>query len=165
LLIVGVDPGTATTGYGVVARRNYDLILHDYGVVRTESSLEPEVRLHQIHQQIMQQMSRYDADAVAVEKLFFNKNVRTAMTVGQARGVVMLAAAERDLTVLQYTPSQVKSAVTGHGAASKRQVQMMVRSLLAMDELPRPDDAADALAVAICGLQNWSWQKKVEAQK
>ncbi len=165
MLIVGVDPGTATTGYGVVAKENYDLLLYDYGVIRTESSLQPEVRLHQIHQQIIQHISKYDADAVAVEKLFFNKNVRTAMTVGQARGVVMLAAAECALKVLQYTPSQVKSAVTGHGAASKRQVQVMVRSLLGMDELPRPDDAADALAVAICGLQNWGWQKKVEAQK
>ncbi len=165
MLILGVDPGTATTGYGIVIKENYDLHLRDYGVVRTESSLAPEVRLRQIHQQISDRIDEHKPDAVAVEKLFFNKNVRSAMSVGQARGVVLLAAAQQDKDLLQFTPPEVKSAVTGNGAASKKQVQIMVRSLLGMEEIPRPDDAADALAVAICGVQNLGWENKLEEQR
>ncbi|MFO8059824.1 MAG: crossover junction endodeoxyribonuclease RuvC [Bacillota bacterium] len=164
MLILGLDPGTSITGYGMVSQRQYQLSVQKYGVIRTASSDAVGTRLVSIHREVSSLIEEYRPDAVAVEKLFFNKNVQTAMSVGQARGVILLSAAQSDLPLLEYTPSAVKMAVTGHGSAPKRQVQAMVQSVLAMEEVPTPDDAADALAVAICGLRHWEWDRRVEAR-
>ncbi len=164
MLILGLDPGIATTGYGLVSQEKYQLRAEAYGVVRTASSEGVAERLVHIHREISSLIRQHRPDAVAVEKLFFNKNVRTAMSVGQARGVILLAGAQGDVPLLEYTPSAVKMAVTGHGSAPKRQVQVMVQSVLGMPKMPSPDDAADALAVAICGLRHWEWDRRVEGK-
>ncbi len=165
LLILGLDPGTATTGYGVVASDDYQMCAVCHGVVRTPASDSPPRRLQTIHTGISDILAIYDVGAVAVEKLFFNQNVQSAMSVGQARGVILLAAAQHGARVLEYTPSEVKMAVTGHGSAPKQQVQAMVKAMLSMQQAPTPDDAADALAVAVCGLRHWEWECAVEEGK
>ena len=161
MLILGVDPGTATTGYALVGEESGRLRLHDYGVLRTPAGSDMSLRLVDIYRGVCDLMDRYQPGAVAIEKVFFNKNVGSAMTVGQARGVVMLAAGQRGVGVLEYSPPEVKAAVTGHGNASKRQVQLMVQSLFSMDSIPTPDDAADAAAVAVCGLNRRGWDERV----
>lgn len=150
MLVLGLDPGTAITGFGLVRREGHHLEGVAFGVIRTDAGLPMPARLHRIFHDLQDLFGRYRPEAVAVEQLFFRKNVRTAMAVGQARGVVLLAAAAADLAVAEYTPLQVKQAVVGYGKAEKRQVQEMVRILLGLREIPRPDDAADALAIAIC---------------
>lgn len=156
MLVLGIDPGTATTGYGLV-RENSDgsLVVVDYGVILTPSKLSMPERLLELHQRLGEILLLHRPQTGAVEKLFFQSNVRTALSVGQARGVALLALAQAGLEVAEYTPLQVKSAVTGYGGASKDQVQQMVRALLSLPELPTPDDAADALAVAICHLHSY----------
>ncbi len=161
MLILGVDPGTATTGYAAVEEKNGRLLLRDHGVLRTPASADMCQRLVDIHRGIGALLDRHGPRAVAIEKVFFNRNVGSAMTVGQARGVVMLAAGQRGLQVLEYSPPEVKAAVTGQGNASKNQVQRMVQSLFALDTIPTPDDAADAAAVAVCGLSRRGWDGRV----
>ena len=148
--VLGIDPGTANTGYGVVERRGGRLLARDGGVITTPSGAPPERRLATIHEQVSALIAEHDVDCVALEDLYFGANARSAFAVGQARGVVMLAAGQRGLPCSSYTPQQVKGAVCGSGRADKDQVQRMVQALLALTELPRPDHAADALAVAIC---------------
>lgn len=150
MLVLGLDPGVAITGYGLVSRIGNHLEAVDYGVVRTPVGQPLPERLLTIHGELRRLFASHSPDAVAVEQLFFCNNARTAMAVGQARGVVLLAVAGAGLAVAEYTPLQVKQAVVGYGRADKRQVQEMVRVLLALRDLPRPDDAADALAIAIC---------------
>lgn len=150
MLILGIDPGTAITGYGVIAHEGNHLRRVTYGVVRTEANLPMPARLRQIHQEIVAIIDQYQPAVVAVEELFFNKNVRTALSVGQSRGVILLAAESAGLEIAEYTPLQVKQSVVGYGRAEKLQVQEMVRMLLCLTEIPKPDDAADALAIAIC---------------
>jgi crossover junction endodeoxyribonuclease RuvC len=150
LIVLGIDPGTAMTGYGVVERAGSKLTLLDYGCLETPSSHELPVRLLQIHEALDGLVRTHHPDLVGVERLFFNRNVMTAFAVGQARGVALLVAAQHGLPVVEFGPHEVKIAVTGYGRASKEQVQKMVQALLGMTVLPRPDDAADALAVAIC---------------
>jgi crossover junction endodeoxyribonuclease RuvC len=150
VLVLGVDPGTATTGYGFVRERAGRLETLGYGVITTPKEAPLAARLLTIHQELLRLISEHDPDAVAVEELFFNRNVRTALSVGQARGVILLAAAVAGKPVSEYTPPEVKQAVAGYGRADKAQIQAMVRMLLGLREAPRPDDAADALAVAIC---------------
>ncbi len=152
-LVLGIDPGTATIGYAIV----YDLPdggCHavDYGVITTPKQDTAAVRLVQIYEQINKIINIHHPDSAAVEKLFFQRNITTAIAVGQARGVVMLALAQAGLEIGEYTPNEIKQAVTGYGAADKRQVQEMVRVLLLLDKIPKPDDAADALAIAITHL-------------
>jgi crossover junction endodeoxyribonuclease RuvC len=147
-----VDPGTATTGYGLVAEVDGELELISYGAISTPASQTLPSRLQIIYQELQALITENKPTAGAVEKLFFSKNVRTAMSVGQARGVALLALADAGLAIGEYSPLEIKQAVTGYGGADKYQVQEMVRALLGMDELPRPDDAADGLAVAICHL-------------
>ena len=151
MIVLGVDPGTAITGWGVV-REEADgrPVLVDYGTIQTPASAPMPERLGRIFQQVKSLIERHRPEVVAVEEVFFSKNVRTALSVGQARGVVLLAAALADRPVHEYTPLQVKQAISGYGGADKRQMQTMVRALLEMREMPQPDDAADALAVAIC---------------
>jgi crossover junction endodeoxyribonuclease RuvC len=155
MLVLGVDPGTATTGFGLV-RENQDgsLSLVEYGVISTPADLTMPQRLLELHQKLRQLLLLHQPASSAVEKLFFAKNVTNAISVGQARGVVLLALAQAGLEVAEYTPMEVKQAIVGYGGADKNQVQQMVRALLYMDEIPKPDDAADALAVAICHLHS-----------
>lgn len=150
MIILGIDPGTAITGYGIVSHHGNHLKKMGFGVVRTEPKVAMALRLKELYQQLLQIIETYHPDVVAVEELFFNKNVTTALSVGQARGVILLAAATSGLETAEYTPLQVKQGIVGYGRAEKRQVQEMVRMLLCLPELPKPDDAADALAIAIC---------------
>lgn len=150
MLVLGVDPGTATTGYGLVRERAGRLEALDYGAVTTSKDLPLPSRLLIIHKELTGLIRVHAPDAMAVEELFFNRNVRTALAVGQARGVVLFTAAAAGVPVAEYTPPQVKQAVTGYGGADKAQMQAMVKLVLGLREVPRPDDAADALAVAIC---------------
>ncbi|MGC9399050.1 MAG: crossover junction endodeoxyribonuclease RuvC [Anaerolineae bacterium] len=150
--VLGIDPGLAITGYAVVAEKGTDLQLVTAGVVRTPAKRPDAERLVTLYKALNAVISEYRPEASAVEELFFSRNVRTAMSVGQARGVVLLALANAGLSIAEYTPMQVKEAVTGYGNAEKRQVQEMVRMLLNLSTVPHPDDAADAAAVAICYL-------------
>jgi crossover junction endodeoxyribonuclease RuvC len=149
LRVLGIDPGTAITGYGLV---DYDGDLHlvDCGAVITPPGMALPQRLLAIHRELSAVIARFQPETVAVEELFFSKNVRTAMSVGQARGVVLLAAAQANLPIYHYKPSEVKLAVAGYGAASKTQMQEMVRLLLGLEAILKPDDVADAVAIAIC---------------
>ncbi|GIQ64089.1 crossover junction endodeoxyribonuclease RuvC [Paenibacillus cisolokensis] len=148
--VMGIDPGIAIAGFGFIDKSGHKLVPVQYGSIETEAGTPQEKRLLQIYESAGTLMDRYKPDAVAVEKLFFNRNVTTAFAVGQARGVIILAAAERGVPVAEYTPLQVKQAVVGYGKAEKRQVQEMVRMFLMLAAVPKPDDVADALAVAIC---------------
>jgi crossover junction endodeoxyribonuclease RuvC len=148
--VLGIDPGLASTGYGVVSRRERRLVALDGGVIATSAELPLERRLAHIHAAVCALLEEHEPQAVALEELYFGQNVRTAFAVGQARGVVLLAAGQRGIACAGYTPQQVKGAVCGSGRAHKDQVARMVQSLLGLAEVPRPDHAADALAVAVC---------------
>jgi crossover junction endodeoxyribonuclease RuvC len=152
MIVVGIDPGTASTGYGVVRSHASRLEIVDAGVIETRPGVALERRLAEIHMRVGELIDRHAADALAIEELYFGANVRTAFAVGQARGVVLLAAGQREVPSRSYTPQQVKSAVCGNGHADKAQVGHMVGRLLRMSEPPSPDHASDALAVAICDL-------------
>jgi crossover junction endodeoxyribonuclease RuvC len=155
-VILGIDPGTAITGYGVISEAGRGPRALAYGVIRTPANQELSRRLVTIYAALNELLDAHQPDAVAVEEVFFSKNARTALSVGHARGVVLLAAAHRGIPLFHYKPAQVKQAVTGYGGADKRQIQEMMRMLLALEEIPRPDDAADALAIALCHL-NSAW--------
>ncbi len=151
MLILGIDPGLATTGYGLIqltSQNDYKYIT--YGIISTANGQPDSQRLIVVYAALKDLIEYHKPDVAAVEKLFFQKNVKTALSVGQARGVVLLALAQAGLEVYEYTPNEVKQTVSGYGNASKSQVQHMVQALLRLEELPKPDDAADALAVAIC---------------
>lgn len=150
MIVLGIDPGTARLGYGVIDSAGGIPSLIDYGVAETHPTESMPDRLLQIHGNIQLLINDHSPDVMVVEKLFFARNVTTAIAVGQARGVVLLAAAEKGIPVREYTPSEVKQSIVGYGKADKAQVQEMVRIILALDKIPRPDDAADALAIAIC---------------
>jgi crossover junction endodeoxyribonuclease RuvC len=158
-LVLGIDPGTATTGFGLVRdRQDGSLELVSFGTILTSAWEPAHQRLSVLYHQLNEILLLHRPDSCAVEKLFFQRNVSTAIAVGQARGVVMLAIAEAGLDVFEYTPNEVKQAVAGYGAAQKRQVQEMVRTLLVLPEIPKPDDAADALAIAICHINTHHYQ-------
>jgi crossover junction endodeoxyribonuclease RuvC len=150
VIVLGIDPGLANTGYGVVKRHAGRLVALDGGVIQTAAAAPQERRLADIHGAIEGLLEEHLPDAVALEQLYFGQNVRTAFAVGQARGVIMLAAGQRGVPCASYTPQQVKGAVCGSGRAQKDQVARMVKVLLGLAEEPRPDHAADALAVAVC---------------
>ena len=154
-IIFGVDPGIADTGYGVVRKDgNGKLTCLDYGSIKTKAGAKLPDRLEIINQSLTRLITKYQPEVVAVEELFFCSNAKTALVVGQARGVVVLTAKLCRTPVLEFTPLQVKQAVSAYGKASKLQVQKMVKMLLGLKELPRPDDAADALAVALCAVNS-----------
>ena len=160
---LGIDPGTATTGYGIVAQEvDGSFRLLACGVIRTQPEQKMHLRLREIFEDLQSLIRRYSPDEVAVEELFFGRNVTTAITVGQARGAALLAAALNNLPVAEYTPATVKQALTGYGNADKLQMQMMVQSLLELEEIPQPDDAADGVAVALCHLQTARYQSLVQ---
>lgn len=150
--ILGIDPGTATMGWGVVESAGSKERAVDYGALLTPSTMLAEKRLQTLYRGLCDLMMEFKPEAVAVEELFFGRNVTTAIHVGQARGVVLLAAADNGLPIREFTPMQVKMAVTGYGRAEKAQVQQMVKVLLGLREVPKPDDVADALAVGIAAL-------------
>ena len=150
MIVLGIDPGLANTGYGVVAREGGRLVALDGGVIETAAGIAAEVRLAELHGALAALIEEHAPDAVALEDLYFGANVRTAFAVGQARGVAMLAAGQRGLECASYTPQQVKAAVCGSGRAAKDQVAWMVKSMLSLAAAPASDHVSDALAVAIC---------------
>lgn len=150
MVILGIDPGYAIVGYGLVHYKNNHFSTVDYGAITTPAGIEFTTRLEMIYNSLLEIISRYHPDAMSIEKLFFNSNTTTAIAVAEARGVILLAAKKCNVPVFEYTPLQVKQAVTGYGKAEKRQIMEMTRILLGLDKIPKPDDTADALAVAIC---------------
>ena len=163
MIVLGIDPGTAATGYGVVQSSGSQLVALDHGVIATPSGTPLELRLAEIHHRVGDLLDRHRAEAIAIEELYFGANARTAFAVGQARGVVLLAAGQREICSRSYTPQQVKGAVCGRGSAGKEQVARMVERLLALAEPPGSDHAADALAVAICDLNRAPLARAVAA--
>jgi crossover junction endodeoxyribonuclease RuvC len=153
MLALGIDPGTATTGYGLVRLEpDGSLLAVKYGVITTPKNTPDAERLVMLYDQLQELLHEHKPETAAVEKLFFQRNITTAIAVGQARGVMLLSLAQIGLEVFEYTPNEIKQAVAGYGSAGKRQMQEMVRVLLELDSIPKPDDAADALAVAITHL-------------
>ena len=151
--ILGLDPGTASTGYGIIDSKDGRLSLVTYGVIKTAAGESASIRLQSIYNELNNLIVTYQPDGAGVEELFFGRNVTTAISVGQARGVLLLALANANIPIGEYSPPKIKDAVTGYGKADKAQVQLMVRNLLDLEETPRPDDAADGLAVAITHCQ------------
>lgn len=150
MIILGIDPGLGRTGWGIVEKnKSQKLKTKGFGCIETQSGLDTPSRLLRIFREINIIVDEYKPDIAAIEKLFFNTNVTTAMSVGEARGVVVLALARMGVPIEEFTPLQVKQAITGYGQATKEQMQKMVKTLLQLDAIPKPDDAADALAVAI----------------
>ena len=163
-VVLGIDPGTATTGYGVVGQTTRgDYTLLACGVIRTLPETPMPLRLRELYLDVQNLIGEFNPNEVAVEKLFFGKNVTNAISVGQARGVVLVVAALRDLHVAEYTPAEVKQAISGYGNAEKRQMQEMVQRTLNLPEPPRPDDAADGVAIALCHLQTIAFRRLVGA--
>ena len=154
MLVLGIDPGTATTGYGLVTETDGQLRAVAYGVITTPPDWRMPQRLQKIYHDLTALICEHHPTEGAVEQLFFSRNVKTALAVGQARGVALLALADAGLAVAEYTPLQVKQSVVGYGRAEKSQVQELVRLLLGLEAVPQPDDAADALAIAICHMHS-----------
>ncbi|MBV1817436.1 crossover junction endodeoxyribonuclease RuvC [Anaerosalibacter bizertensis] len=150
MIILGIDPGIAIVGYGVIECKGNRFKALDYGAITTEANIPFTERIRIIYDDMTTLIDKYNPTDLAIEELFFNKNIKTAIKVGQARGVEILAAVHKGLNIYEYTPLQVKQGVVGYGRAEKRQVQEMVKMLLNLKEIPKPDDAADALALALC---------------
>lgn len=163
--ILGIDPGTAICGYSVLDYIGNKFSLVTYGVVRTPAHTDLEKRLQVIYEELGDLIREHKPEQMAVEELFFNNNVTTALSVGHARGVVLLLGAQEGMEVASYTPSQVKQAVVGYGGAQKRQVQEMVKLILNMGKLPTPDDAADAIAVAICHGHSYKFKTNIKEKR
>lgn len=158
MIILGIDPGTAITGYGVIRVEHNKHTVLGYGAIRTPAKQATPLRLETIYAELSRLIAEFEPQCLAVEELFFNKNVGSALAVGQARGVAILAGSHAGLPIFEYTPLQVKTAVTGYGRASKEQVAYMVKMLLGLAEMPKPDDVTDALAICIChgyNANNW----------
>jgi crossover junction endodeoxyribonuclease RuvC len=163
MLVLGIDPGTATTGYGLVRQlEDGSLQAVAHGAILTPAKTPMPQRLDKLFSELNKIIFLHRPDSAAVEKLFFSKNVKTALSVGQGRGVVLLALAKANLSIGEYTPNEIKQAVTGYGSAGKSQMQEMVKMLLGLEDRPKPDDAADALAVAICHLHSSRYQMLME---
>lgn len=160
MVVVGIDPGTATTGYGLVQDTPDGITAVAFGVITTPAGMPLEQRLLHIYLELKKMMSLHCPVSAAVEKLFFQRNVTSALSVGHARGIALLVMAEANIPVSEYSPLEVKQAVAGYGGADKHQVQQMVKALLGLDDIPRPDDAADALAVAICHLHSSAFTQR-----
>ena len=150
MIIMGIDPGFAITGYGIIEYKNNRFKVLDYGAITTQSDLKLSERLLVLNDRLEELISLYNPDVVSIEELFFNKNIKTALNVGHGRGVVLLVAAKNNKEIFEYTPLQVKQSVVGYGRAQKPQIQQMVKMILNLEKIPKPDDVADALAVAIC---------------
>lgn len=162
--IIGIDPGYGRTGYGIIEATGNRLRPLEFGLIETKAALPMERRLLQIYEALQEVMERRKPERMAVEQLFFNRNVTTAIAVGQARGVVLLAGTQAGLELAEYTPMQVKQTVVGYGKAEKQQIQAMVKMILRLERMPQPDDVADALAVAITDAHLFSFQRKAEGK-
>lgn len=149
--IIGIDPGIADTGYGVIKEENGKLLVLEYGSIKTPAKTGLPERLNALRKKLSVLLEKYNPDLAVVEQLFFCTNVKTALTVGQARGVIIVSLAEQKIKIIELTPLQVKQGLTGYGKADKKQMQQMVKAVLGLKEIPKPDDAADALAMAVCG--------------
>lgn len=163
MIILGIDPGTATTGFGVIQVENDKEILLDFGCIQTAKNIPLATRLNEIMKDLSDIITQWKPDEMAIEQIFFSKNVKTAMSVAHARGAILQKMCESGYQPHEYTPGAIKEAVCGYGKAEKMQVQKMVKMILDMDEIPRPDDAADALAVAICHSQHARSQQLMTA--
>ncbi len=161
MIVLGIDPGIGVTGYGVAEEQGSGAMLLEHGAIRTPPHAPLPERLKAVFHGLDAICRRFDLDCMAIEQLFFNTNATTALSVGQARGVALLVAAQHGLEVAEYTPLQIKQAVTGYGRADKTQVQRMVQSLLGLADIIRPDDAADAVAVCLCHLQSYRYRRAV----
>ncbi len=148
--ILGIDPGFAIVGFGIIDYSGNHFSVVDYGSIETKAGTPFDRRLLTIHTELAGLINQYSPDVMSIEELFFNTNAKTAINVGQARGVLVLAAAQKEIPIFEYTPLQVKQATVGYGRADKNQVQQMVKTLLALESIPKPDDVADALSVAVC---------------
>lgn len=160
MIILGIDPGFAIVGYGVIRYENNRFSVVEYGAITTGSKEEMFSRFKKIHDALSEIIDRIKPDVMSIEELFFNSNQKTAINVAQARGVLLLAALNRNIPVFEYTPLQIKQAIVGYGRAEKKQVQQMVKMLLKLDEIPKPDDTADALAIAVCHAHSFSPMSK-----
>lgn len=156
MIIVGIDPGYAIVGVGIIRYIKNKLNMIEYGAITTRAHTKTTQRLQIIYEKINEVFDEYKPDAVAIEELFFNSNAKTAIAVAQARGVLLTASANKGIPVYEYTPLQIKQAVTGYGRADKQQMQQMVKMLLNLNAVPKPDDAADALAVGICHAHSYN---------
>ncbi len=156
--IIGIDPGYAIVGFGVIEyeRRKFDVI--DYGAITTDADTDFNTRLLEIYDDVCCIFDRYKPEAMAIERLYFTTNQKTAIAVAEARGIVLLAARQRGIGIFEYTPLQVKSSVTGYGKAVKKQVQELTKNILKLPEIPKPDDTADALAIAVCHAHSYNSQ-------
>ena len=154
MCILGIDPGTATTGFGLIEETQTGLLTLEYGIISTPAKMPMDKRLVILYDRLNELLFKYHPESCAVERLFFRRNVTTAISVGQARGVILLSLSKNNVPIAEYTPMEIKLAVAGYGGAEKKQVQFMVQSILELKELPKPDDAADALAIAICHLHS-----------
>lgn len=158
MIVIGIDPGLATVGFGVIKTEKEKVTPISYGCIRTSPDKDTPLRLLEIYEEIVSLFEKYKPEVIAVEKLFFSKNVTNALSVSEARGVIFLAAQQQNIPIFEYTPNQVKQAITGSGRADKKQVQEMIKRLLGLDEIPEPDDAADGLSIALChiNMKNFS---------
>jgi crossover junction endodeoxyribonuclease RuvC len=163
--ILGIDPGYAILGYGIIDMKGNHFSVCSYGAVTTEASMAMPDRLKHLYHQITNIIQEYEPDVVSIEELFFNTNSKTALLVGQARGVVILACANAGLEIREYTPLQIKQGLVGYGRAEKKQIQVMVKTILKLSEVPKPDDTADALAAAICHGHSAGSLNKLEKYK
>ncbi|NTW44502.1 MAG: crossover junction endodeoxyribonuclease RuvC [Anaerolineaceae bacterium] len=154
MCILGIDPGTATTGFGLIEETQTGLLTLEYGIISTPANMPMDKRLVILYDRLNELILKYHPESCAVERLFFRRNVTTAISVGQARGVILLSLSKNNIPIAEYTPMEIKLAIAGYGAAEKKQVQFMVQSILELKNLPKPDDAADALAIAICHLHS-----------
>lgn len=154
MIILGIDPGTASTGFGIIESRQKKLVCVDYGVIKTPSQMDMGERLMLLNKDLEKIIKAHGPEMAAVETLYFFKNLKTALPVSQARGVILLTFSHKKVPIREFTPLQAKTAVTGYGRASKDQVQKMIKHILNLDKIPKPDDAADALAIAVCCAQH-----------
>jgi crossover junction endodeoxyribonuclease RuvC len=150
MIILGIDPGTATTGFGVIKKNKQQIEYINHGVITTTPKEAAHQRLKKLYLELNKVIQKFKPDVLAVEKLFFFKNLKTALPVSEARGVILLTAAQKKIALVQFTPLEVKIGICGYGRAEKKQVQKMVKEILRLEKVPKPDDAADALAIAIC---------------
>lgn len=156
MIILGIDPGYAIVGYGVIKYENCKFKTMEYGAITTNAEENMFIRFKKIHDSLAEIIERTAPDVMAIEELFFNSNQKTAINVAQARGVLILAAMNKEVPIFEYTPLQIKQAIVGYGRAEKKQVQQMVKMLLRLDSVPKPDDTADALAVAVCHAHSYN---------
>lgn len=160
MIILGIDPGTATTGYGVIESNGSKVRMIDYGCIETKAKIPLAERLEIIHKELVKLIKKHKPKKIAVEELFFFKNAKTVISVSHSRGVVLLASKMNKLEIYEYTPLEVKMALTGYGKADKLQIQKMVKLILALDSIPKPDDAADALAIALCCNSHYNFEER-----